>query len=263
MTNVPDHSDYGRQFAGIYDDLFPRENVTPGQIDWLAALAGGLSHPHVVEFGVGTGRIALPLYDALRQHGPVDYVGVDVSEEMLEALRKKNPDNSITTLTADMVEGAPVACADVVLCICGTISMVADAEAQRQTLRNAAEVLRPGGTLVVEIHNPDLVQRMHGNQRRITLAVPYHGGDHVLVTFAELEPPVWRVDHCWVARDAATFASETSRLTTLTELDTYASAAGFSVMGHYDGLTGAPIHENSAMITGVYRLDNEASNLRG
>ena len=47
---------YGEHVAGVYDDW--HSSVVPGLFDRLAELAGD---GRVLELGVGTGRIALPL----------------------------------------------------------------------------------------------------------------------------------------------------------------------------------------------------------
>jgi ubiquinone/menaquinone biosynthesis C-methylase UbiE len=70
---------YGDQIAGVYDDLYTE--VEPAMIDTLADLAG--SGP-ALELGIGTGRVALPLFArGLQIHG------LDASPRMLERLRSK------------------------------------------------------------------------------------------------------------------------------------------------------------------------------
>src|SRR5512140_234166 len=77
-----DTSAYGDNIADEYDSLHPFLEATTGPgVDTLAALAG---HGPVLELGVGTGRLAIPL----AQRGlPVH--GIDASESMLDRLRAK------------------------------------------------------------------------------------------------------------------------------------------------------------------------------
>lgn len=243
--------DYGRQFAGIYDALFPQAHVTPDQVEWLSSLLPDRDPLLIVELGVGTGRVALPLAAALAERRP-SFIGVDVSQEMLDVLGQSDVFGAISPKLADATQVVPASHADLVLCVCGTLSMITDPVGQEAAVRNAAAALRPGGLLVVETHSPDLVRSMHV-EGHATLAVPYEGYRKVLVSFCELDFPNWKVDHCWIDGDRATFASEVSRLTSLSEIDGYASGAGLELVGHFSGLGGAPLAAHSPTVTGLYR----------
>src|SRR6266851_9360153 len=75
---------FGEREAAVYDDqlsgMFDATTVTPA-VDLLAGLAG---QGAALEFGIGTGRIALPLAER-----GVRVLGVDVSEAMVARLRAK------------------------------------------------------------------------------------------------------------------------------------------------------------------------------
>src|SRR6478609_1608341 len=70
---------YGERVAGVYDDWYT--HVDPHAIDRLAELAGT---GRVLELGIGTGRIALPL--ATRN---IDVSGIDVAQSMIDRLKEK------------------------------------------------------------------------------------------------------------------------------------------------------------------------------
>lgn len=78
MTNYTE-STYGDSIAGIYDDWY--RDVDPDMITTLAGLAHG---GRVLELGIGTGRIALPL-----QAAGVTVHGLDASLAMVARLRAK------------------------------------------------------------------------------------------------------------------------------------------------------------------------------
>jgi len=248
---VTTYADYGHQFAHIYDGLFPRSHVSARQVDWMIAQLPQSDHPLIVEFGVGTGRVALPVAAALAGRD-LQFLGVDVSQEMLDALRRSDLTGLVTPMLADVTEQVPATGADLVLCVCATISMITDQDRQEAAFSNAAATLRPGGVLVVETHNPTLVKTMH-THGHATLAIPYEGERRVLVSFCELDFPIWNVDHCWIEGDKATFASEVSRLTSLEELDGYASRTGLELVGHFAGLDGSVDLAQAPTITAVYR----------
>ena len=83
--------------ADFYDETraFP-----PGVEDGAAAMlarAGGLTgRERVLEFGVGTGRIALPLLSHVRQ-----IVGLDLARPMMERLRTKDGGDRVALVEAD------------------------------------------------------------------------------------------------------------------------------------------------------------------
>ena len=75
-----DPAEYGRYAGEIYDDVY-RDLSSEAAVACVAEYARGGA---VLEFGIGTGRIALPLTAS-----GVDVEGVDGSPEMVEALRRK------------------------------------------------------------------------------------------------------------------------------------------------------------------------------
>ena len=73
-----DAAEYGSNIADDYDAIYGNAFDTQAAVDRLAELADGGS---VLELGVGTGRLALPLVErGLTVHG------IDGSEQMLELL---------------------------------------------------------------------------------------------------------------------------------------------------------------------------------
>lgn len=107
--------------------------------DTLAGTLRAVSQtPHVVEVGIGTGRIAIPLLE----HG-VHITGIDVAPKMLAQLRRKRRD--ISTVLADAMQ-LPFrrATFDAALFI-HVLHLVPSPD---DVLRRAAEVVRPGGLII-------------------------------------------------------------------------------------------------------------------
>src|SRR5918911_1450090 len=75
-TGVLEPSAYGDAFADVYDDWYAGISDLEGTVDTVRRLAGG---GPVLEIGVGTGRLAVPLVEA-----GVEVHGVDASEAMVE-----------------------------------------------------------------------------------------------------------------------------------------------------------------------------------
>lgn len=249
---IPTYQSYGADFADIYDAIFPREAVTTDELVWLADRIG--TGTQVLELGVGTGRIAIPLAQHLaeKKHA-VGYHGIDISPEMLHQLSSADTAEHVTARQGDIVDIDYGGRYDTILCLCATISMITDPAKQAQVFTNAAKALKLGGTLVVETHNADVVRSLHGPHANITYAVPYAGGQRALVSFSTLDEAARTIDHCWIDNGTTRFASEASRVTTLAELDTYARAAGLDPVAHSAGLDGSAIGPNSGTVTAQYR----------
>ena len=69
---------YGDRIAAVYDDFYGFPGETDVLVEGLAALAGP---GPILELGIGTGRVALPLVAR-----GLDVHGVDASEEMMARL---------------------------------------------------------------------------------------------------------------------------------------------------------------------------------
>ena len=138
--------------------MFAPENIDP-VVDFLVELAGD---GQVLELGIGTGRIALPL--AARG---VSVHGIDLSEEMVARLRAKAGGERIRVTIGDFattkVEGGPFRLAYVVY---NTIQNLTTQDAQVACFQNVAEQLGPGGCFVIEVGLPDLQRLPFGETIR-------------------------------------------------------------------------------------------------
>src|SRR5262249_4523973 len=95
MTEFQDPAFYGDRWASVYDEHHSDRDPGPAA-DFLAGLAGD---GRVLELGIGTGRIALPL----ARRG-VRVEGVDASEAMVSRMRSKPGGDSISVTIGDMAE---------------------------------------------------------------------------------------------------------------------------------------------------------------
>ena len=147
---MSDEPTYGDAFADVYDDWYADVTDVADTVDTLARLAGG---GNLLELGVGTGRIAVPL--AHRLSGRQRITGVDESEAMLSIWRSKlaRDDQAAARSTvvqgdmADRVLGGPFS---VVFCTFNTFFNLPTHDAQRTCLRSATADLAPGGSIVLE-----------------------------------------------------------------------------------------------------------------
>src|SRR5438128_12175228 len=124
-------------------------------VDLLADLAG---HGPTLEFGIGTGRIALPL----AQRG-VRVIGIDNSEAMVARLRAKPGAADINVTIGNFATTRVDGEFGLVYLVFNTIFNLVTQEAQVGCFGNAAAHLVRGGAFVIETMVPDLQRLALGN----------------------------------------------------------------------------------------------------
>ncbi|MEV8117831.1 class I SAM-dependent methyltransferase [Streptomyces xiamenensis] len=246
---------YGRAFAHFYDRIFPKD---PYAALSAQVLAGWHPGGGALEFGVGTGRIAIPLANLA---GPV--TGVDSSPEMLALLRAAVSERGapVTGVHGDIRTYTDERRYGLVYCVCATLSILLTPEQQRAAIARAAERLAPGGTLVVETHNPAYVHALHEGRRSTSWFTPYPEPDTGLQTYSTLVPgsSLWQAQHLWHEPSGTRVGSEISRLTTPEETDGYAAAAGLVPAGRQADWLGGPFREDSPLCISRYVHDDRGT----
>jgi len=146
-----DEGFFGERVASSYDersaDMFDPAVVTP-VVDLLARLAG---QGRVLELGIGTGRIALPLAER-----GLPVAGIDSSEAMVARLRDKPGGGELEVAIGDFASTRVGGEFALVYLIFNTISNLVTQDAQVACFENAAAHLGRGGRFVIETTVPDL-----------------------------------------------------------------------------------------------------------
>jgi SAM-dependent methyltransferase len=248
---------YGREFGEIYDLVFPPAPEAGQAAALLHRLAGG-GAPEVVELGVGSGRVAVPL---ARLGARV--VGVDTSPELLARARSRAGAEGLDVrlVEADLRTWRSPRPVDLVYCVCGTLSMLATPEEQAAALAGAAASTRPGGAVVVETHSPERVRRLHARQDRVSVHADVPDLPGGLTTLSVLAPGSlrWRVEHTWSLDGRPRTAQEFSTLTDADRLDAMAATAGLQPERRASDWTGAPYEPYCPMYVCVYRVPDPAA----
>jgi SAM-dependent methyltransferase len=148
---VHDDGYFDERVAARYEEssaeMFDAEVVEP-VVDLLAGLAGD---GRALEFGIGTGRIALPL----AQRG-VPVLGIDVSNAMVARLHEKPGGEGIAVTIGDFSTTKMTGSFSLVYLVFNTIMNLTTQAAQVACFRNAASHLDPGGCFVIEVGVPGL-----------------------------------------------------------------------------------------------------------
>jgi SAM-dependent methyltransferase len=142
---------FGPEVAQSYDDslaeMFGSAAVDPA-VEVLAELAGD---GRALEFAIGTGRIALPL--AARG---VEICGIELSEAMVEQLRRKPGGSDLPITIGDMATTRVDGAFRLVYLVFNTIGNLTRQDEQVACFSNAASHLESGGFFVVEVAVPEL-----------------------------------------------------------------------------------------------------------
>jgi SAM-dependent methyltransferase len=142
MTDTPD---LPPDEAG--NPMFQPAVVGPA-LDLLQRLTAGAA---ALEFGVGTGRLAIPL----ARRG-VEVHGIDISAEEIERLRAKPGGDAVRVTVGDYTTTRVAGDFGLVYLVFNTIMNVTTQDGQVDAFRNAAAHLRPGGRFLIEVMVPDL-----------------------------------------------------------------------------------------------------------
>ncbi|KOU08779.1 methyltransferase [Streptomyces sp. NRRL F-5755] len=240
---LDDDGYFGESVAATYDeseaDMFRPEVVGPA-VDLLAELAGD---GPALEFGIGTGRIALPLSGrGIAVHG------IDMSRAMVARLRAKPGGDGIGVTIGDFATAQADGTYTVAYLVFNTINNLTTQDAQVACFRNAAAHLRPGGCFVVEVGVPEL-RRLPPGQT----AVPFRIG-----------PEQWAFDTYDVATQAmsshyvtivdgrAEYTSTPFRYVWPAELDLMAQLAGLRLRDRWEDWSRAPFTGESGRHVSVW-----------
>lgn len=141
---------YGDEFADVYDEWYADLDDVEAVAAVVESLAAG---GRVLELGVGTGRLAIPIARRLAPHGG-RVVGIDNSAAMLARL-VAGAAGSVEPVLGHMVRDMPDGPFAVVLVGHNTLfNLTADGE-QRACIAAAALRLTPGGHLLVDCAIPE------------------------------------------------------------------------------------------------------------
>ena len=159
---------FGEREAAVYDSqeagMFDPGVVTPA-VDMLADLAGD---GDVLEMGIGTGRIALPLAArGVRVHG------IDASSAMVARLRAKPGNDAIDVAIGDFSTTRVDGQFSLVYLVFNTIFNLQTQDEQVACFANAATHLVHGGHFVIELEVPNL-QRLPPGQEVLVFHVDSH-----------------------------------------------------------------------------------------
>ena len=221
-----------QRYEVLWPHLFDPEVVEPA-VNLLADLAGD---GRALEFGIGTGRLALPL-----SRRGIRVNGIELSSAMVEQLRSQpgsaDLDVTIGDFSTTKVNGAFT----VAYLVRNTIMNLTTQDAQVECFCNVARHLEPGGFFVIEVSVPPW-QRLPPGETIIPFDVsPAHLG------FDEVDMATqhsWS-HHYWFVDGETKYFSAPFRNVWPSELDLMARLAGMALRERWSDWNREPFTSTS------------------
>lgn len=240
-----DPTEYGRVWAERYDSIHATRPGTQEAAAFLAELAG--DRP-VLEFAIGTGRIALPLAER-----GVKVTGLDASEPMVSRLRAKPGGDAIEVVMGDMATTRVPGEFGLVYLTFNTLFALPSQETQVECFRNAARHLTPGGVFVLETFVPALA-RLSGAP---TMNLERFDDQEAVISFSQVDTAsqTIRATNAFVTSEGLeVLPIPLLRYAWPPELDLMAQLAGLRLRERYGSWAREPYDADSTQHVSVYEL---------
>ncbi len=244
-----DHRSYGEAFADVYDEWYADVTDVGATVRRMVDVAGG--DGRVLELGVGTGRLAVPMAAA-----GLHVVGIDSSEAMLTKLRERDRAGTVDATLGDITDDLPDGPFAAVLIAYNTIFNLLGEQDQPALFRHVAERLAPGGAFVVEAFVPHAGATDGSSEVTVrSMAV-----DHVVLSVSVNRPDEQLAEGQFVQfaeNGGVRLRPWSIRWATPEQLDAMAAAAGLYLGARLGDMAGTPFTDDSAQHVSIYRRADE------
>ncbi len=216
---MPDDGYFDETVAKSYDRNHGAERIDliPKTVATLRQLAG---YGPVLEFAIGTGRIALPLTET----GCI-VKGIELSRAMVAELRKKETGSPMEIEIGDMTTVRMESTFSLVYLVFNTIDNLTSQEAQIACFENAAHHLAPGGRFLIETQVPP-IQKIPFGETRLAFAC---STDHMGIDDFEIVSQRYTSNHVRMEDGECKHFSVPFRYAWPSELDLMARLAGLNL----------------------------------
>ena len=234
--------------AALYDQPGGADapDVVGPAVEVLADLASG---GRILEFAVGTGRIAAPL--AARG---LSISGIELSRAMASRIADKPGGGAVDVTIGDMTSTRVAGEFSLVYLVFNTISNVTTQDGQVAVFGNAAAHLRPGGLFLVEVGLPSL-RRLPPGQDVVpfTVAPDPAGGGYVGFDQYDVLTQEFTSNHITVSPDGSgRFRRIPFRYAWPAEMDLMARLAGMTLRHRWAGWDRSVLTQDSTKHVSVW-----------
>jgi len=224
----------------LWPEVFDPAVVEPA-VAFLADIASG---GPVLELGIGTGRLALPL-----SNRGLRVCGIDLSPAMIGELRAKPRSKAIEVTVGDFATTRVEGLFRLVYLVRNTIMNLTTQDAQVQCFSNAAAHLEPGGWFVLEVAIPPWQRLPPGESLLAFDVIPSHiGVDEIDVATQNS----WS-HHFWLVEGEAKKFSAPFRYVWPAELDLMARLAGMKLCQRWSDWNRQPFSSQSHSHVSVWQ----------
>lgn len=245
-----DEATYGDRIAKVYDARPGVPRNADLVVEFLSSIAGSR---RVLELGIGTGRIALPL--AARGHR---VVGIDASEKMVAEMRKKPGGDAIPVVFGNFAEVKAPGVFSLIYVVFNTFFALRSQEEQVRCFERVARHLAPGGAFVIEsfVFDPQYYTR---NQHVSVLSAEV---DRATLHVATHDPSTQTSlgGHIDISEKGISYYPVQVRYAYPSELDLMARIAGMRLRERYGGWKREPFNASSTAQVSVYELIPQTAN---
>ncbi len=210
-------------------------------VDCLFDLSGG---GEILEFAIGTGRIAIPL----AARGAL-VKGIELSTAMVAKLREKETLAPLEIAIGDMTSTRVAGNFSLVFLVFNTIDNLTTQQAQIACFRNAARHLASGGRFLVETQVPPIQKIPFGETRLAFASSPQHFG----IDMFDIATQNYSSNHVWMADGRYTHFSIPFRYAWPSELDLMANLAGMELEFRWSDWERSPFDRVSSKHVSVWR----------
>lgn len=229
---------YGDGYAELFDYVYGAQ-APDAVVDTLAQLA---ERGSVLELGVGTGRVAIPL--AARG---LSVTGIDNSEAMLAAIAAKPGGDAVQTVLSELPKIGVDGQYKLVLCVDNSFLLLTTQEAQAECIKNAAQVMADDGLLVLET----FVGRPPGDSE----VLPAHTSENATVLWAyqlDALSQQFHIREIILDDNLIRVIPFDGRGVTAPELDLMAQLAGLRLRERWSDWERTPVQSDSAIAVSIY-----------
>jgi SAM-dependent methyltransferase len=239
----PDTS-FGQDVAARYDDSLRGDE--DAAVEFLHKRA---RNGPALELAIGTGRIAIPLAGR-----GIEVDGVELSEAMVDQLRRKPGGRDMHIVVGDMCEATVRGPYRLAYIVFNSISNVLTQEGQVQCFRNVARQLTDDGVFVVELSPP---------WAWVNPATPayvrpeYVGARTVRLDVVEYDPvtQLANENHVTLDETGIHFGPIAQRVISRAEMDLMAQLAGLRLRERWGGWEGETPSGSSSTHVSVYECE--------
>ena len=243
--------EYGDRHAAVYDRIYGPRFASRAAVDALARAAGD---GRVLELGLGTGRLAIPL---AARGVPVD--GIEGSQAMVARLRSQPGGGAVGVFVTDLAGfELPFRGYTVAVCAVSTLFMLPGPGPQQRCISAAARHLRPGGQLIIEAFRPD-PSRFDATGHRTEQRATIDGTAHQVRSRHDPAARAIHITHILTGDGESSTYEVTLCYATPEQIDAMATVAGLTLQARWHDWNASPATTASRDPISIYR--NEPTDL--